>query len=133
VGSEAQKPTALQGLATQANTAKPPRFGERSGGLKADLGLDGGRDLHKPAASGVEGLTAAAYPANWPANITAVVHRRNTPRARATLVRRCDLPKATGADRPLGMPARADPRVPLAGATRVMAIDAQDWLEGSDG
>jgi hypothetical protein len=39
-----------------------------------------------------------------------------TQRDRATWVRRCDMPQANGTERPLGLPAREDTLVPLAGA-----------------
>jgi group II intron reverse transcriptase/maturase len=81
----------------------------------------------------VDGLTAQAYEANLQANITALGHRRTTPRSRAKLVRRCDIPKENGSDRPLGMPALADQVVPWACAKRLRAIDEQDFLTGRDG
>ncbi len=133
VGSEDQQPTARQGIANTAKTATPHRCRDRDGGLQADLGLDGGRDLTTPAARGVEGLTAAASQADGPATITALVQRLQTPRDRATRVRRGDMPQANGSDRPRGMPALEDTRVPRAGATRWRAIEAQDGLDGRDG
>ena len=133
VGSEDQQPTARQGIANTAKTDTPHRCRDRDGGLQADLGLDGGRDLTTPAARGVEGLTAAASQADGPATITALVHRLQTPRDRATRVRRGDMPRANGSDRPRGMPALEDTRVPRADATRWRAIEAQDGLDGRDG
>ena len=56
-----------------------------------------------------------------------------TQRCRATVVRRCAMPKANGTDRPLGMPALEDTLGPLVCATRCTAISAQDFLAGSDG
>jgi RNA-directed DNA polymerase len=81
----------------------------------------------------VDGLTAAAYQADVQANITALVQRLKTPRDRAKLVRRGDMPKANGSERPRGIPAREDTLVQLACAKRLMAIDAQDCLDGRDG
>lgn len=63
----------------------------------------------------------------------ALAQRLQAQRYRATLVRRCDMPKANGQDRPLGIPAREDPLVPLACATRLTASSAQDVLAGRDG
>jgi group II intron reverse transcriptase/maturase len=133
VGSEDQKPTALQGIANTANTDQQHRCRDLDGCLNADLLLDCWRALKKQAASGVEGLTAAAYQANLQANITALVQRLNTHRYRAKRVRRWYIPKANGSERPLGIPALEDQRVQLACAKLVMAIDAQDVLDGSYG
>jgi retron-type reverse transcriptase len=58
------------------------------------------QDLHKEAASGVDHVTADAYAANLQGNIAAWVQRVQTKRYRAKLVRRCDLPKANGTERP---------------------------------
>jgi RNA-directed DNA polymerase len=133
VGSDHQQPTSLPGRANKANTDTQPRCRALYGCLKADLVLDCWRDRKKPAASGVDGRTAAAYQANLQANITALVHRRNTQRYRAKLVRRCYIPTANGADRPLGIPAREDQRVQLACAKLVMAIYEQDLRACRDG
>lgn len=61
------------------------------------------------------------------------MQRLKTKRYRTKLVRRCDMPKANGTDRPRGIPALADKLVQLAGATLFTAIYAQDFLECSDG
>jgi RNA-directed DNA polymerase len=133
VGSEDQKPTSLQGIANKATTDQPHRFRDLYGCLHADLLLDCWRDLNKQAASGVDGLTAAADQADLQANITALVQRLKTQRDRAKLVRRGYIPKANGAERPLGMPALEDKLVQLACAKRLMAIYEQDFLDCSYG
>jgi retron-type reverse transcriptase len=76
--------------------------------------LDCWQDLHKEAASGVDHVTADAYAAHLQGNIEAWGQRLQTKRSRATLVRRCDIPKAHGTDRPRGMPALEDTLVQLA-------------------
>jgi hypothetical protein len=95
--------------------------------------MDCWHDLNKAAASGVDHGTAEADAANLPANIEALAPRLKAQRDRATLVRRCDVPKENGKDRPLGMPALEDKRGPLACAKLLTAIYAQDFLAGSDG
>jgi len=100
VGSDHQKPTSLQGLATTATIDKPHRCRDLDGCLDADLVRDCWGDVNTPAARGVDGLTAQAYEAHLQANITAVVQRLTTHRSRATRVRRGSLPKEHGSERP---------------------------------
>ena len=78
-------------------------------------------------------MTADAYAANLQGNIAALVQRLKTKRYRTKLVRRCDIPKANGTERPLGIPALEDKLVQLACAKLLTAIYAQDFLECSDG
>jgi RNA-directed DNA polymerase len=133
VGSDHQTPISLQGIANHAKPDTQHRCRDRSGGLDAALGLACWRDLNQQAASGADGRTAPAYEANLQATITALVHRLNTHRYRATRVRRGYLPKDNGSERPLGMPALEDQVGQLAWTKRLMAIDEQDLLDGSDG
>jgi RNA-directed DNA polymerase len=133
VGSDHQKPTSLQGRANKAKTDKQHRFRDLYGCLDADRLRACWRDLHKQAASGVDGRTAQAYAANLQANITALVPRLKTHRYRANLVRRCYIPKENGSARPLGIPALEDNLGQLAGAKLLMAIYEQDFRDGSDG
>jgi retron-type reverse transcriptase len=69
-------------------------------GLDAELLLDCWSELHKDAASGVDGMTVEAYAANLQGNIEAVAQRLKTKRYRAQLVRRWYLPKDKGKERP---------------------------------
>jgi retron-type reverse transcriptase len=133
VGSEHQKPTSLRGIANKAKAAKRPRFRELYRGVDAALLHDGWQDLNKEAASGVDHVTADASAANLQGNSAALAQRLNTQRYRAPLGRRCYLPKANGTDRPLGMPALEDKRVPLACAKLWTAIYEQDFLACRDG
>ena len=59
-------------------------------------------------------MTAEAYAVNLQANIEALAQRLKAQRDRAKLVRRCDIPKANGQERPFGMPALEDKLVQLA-------------------
>ena len=104
VGPEDQKPTSLRGIAHKAKADKRHRFRDLYRCLDAELLLDCWQDLNKEAASGVDHVTADAYAANLQGNIEALVQRLKTKRYRAKLVRRCDMPKANGTERPLGIP-----------------------------
>ena len=57
------------------------------------------------------------------------MQRLKTKRYRAKLVRRCDIPKANGTERPRGIPALEDKLVQLACAQLLTAIYAQDFLD----
>jgi retron-type reverse transcriptase len=48
----------------------------------------------------VDQVTADAYAVKLHGNIEALVQRWKTKRSRAKLVRRCDMPKANGTERP---------------------------------
>ncbi len=133
VGSEQHTPTSLRGIANKASVDKRHRFRDVYRCLDADLLLDCWGDLNKDAASGVDGVTAKAYAANLHANIEALAHRLQSKRTRATLVRRCDIPKEHGKERPLGIPALEDKRVHMACTKLLTAIYAQDFVDWSYG
>jgi len=61
------------------------------------------------------------------------VERLQPQRYRAPLVRRHDLPKGDGTQRPLGIPAGEDKLLPLAVARLLEASDEQDFRRGRDG
>ncbi len=133
VGPEDQEPTSLRGRANKAKADTRHRCRDLSRCVDAALVLDCWQDLKKAAASGVDQVTADAYAVNLHGNIEALVQRLKTQRYRAKLVRRCDIPKANGTERPLGIPALEDKLVQRACAKLLTAIYAQDFLECSDG
>jgi RNA-directed DNA polymerase len=103
--------------------------------LDAELLLACWQDLHKEAASGVDHVTADAYAVNLQGNIEALVQRLKTKRYRAKLVWRCDIPKANGTERPLGIPALEDKLVQLACAKRygyLVEADIKGFFEPMD-
>jgi hypothetical protein len=132
-GSEHQKPPARRGRANTARVDQPHRVRDLSRCLEAALWRDGGHDLTKDAARGVDQLRAEAYEGTRQANSAAVAQRLQAQRSRAKLVRRCSMPKDNGPKRPRGIPARDDPLGPRACAQRLTAISAQDVLECRDG
>ena len=133
VGSDHQKPTSLRGIANKARADKRPRFRDLYRCLDADLLMDCWHDLNKEAASGVDNVTAEAYAANLQGNIEALAQRLKAKRYRAKLVRRCDMPKENGTERPLGIPALEDKLVQLAWAKLLTAIYEQEFLDCSYG
>ncbi len=133
VGSEPHKPTSLRGIANKARVDKQHRFRDLYRCLDAERLLACWSDLNKEAASGVDGVTAAAYAANLHANIEALAQRLKSKRYRAKLVRRSYIPKENGKERPLGIPALEDKLVQLASAKLLTAIYEQDFMDCSYG
>jgi len=81
----------------------------------------------------VAGVTAAHDQDKLEENIQDLVRRVKTGGYRAKRVRRGDIPKDKGKERPLGLPALADKLVQRACAKVLKANDAQDVLEFSTG
>ena len=133
VGSEQRKPTFLRGIANKARADKRHRFRDLYRCLNAEFLLSCWPDLNKEAASGVDGVTVAAYAENLEANIEALVGRLKSKRYRAKLVRRKYIPKDEGEERPLGIPVLEDKLVQLACAKLLTAIYEQDFLRCSYG
>jgi retron-type reverse transcriptase len=88
VGSEQHEPTSLRAIANKAKADKHHRFRDLYRCLDAELLLHCWDGLNKAAASGVDGVTAAAYAENLHANIEALAGRLKSKRYRAKLVRR---------------------------------------------
>jgi retron-type reverse transcriptase len=102
VGSDKHKLTSLRGIANKAKADKRHRFRDLYRCLDAELLLDCWHDLNKSAASGVDGVTAAAYEEHLEANIEALAERLKSKRYRTKLIRRKYIPKENGKERPLG-------------------------------
>ena len=132
-GADPHQPTSLRGIANKARVDKRHRFRDLYRCLDAELFMACWHDLNKDAASGVDHVTAEAYAENLHATIEALAQQRKTQRYRAKLVRRGDLPKENGTERPLGIPALEDKLVPLACAKLFTTIYEQDFLDGSYG
>jgi RNA-directed DNA polymerase len=133
VGSDQHQPTSLRGIANKAKSDKRPRFRDLYGCLDAELLLDCWHDLNKSAASGVDGVTAAAYEEGLQATSEALAERLQSKRYRAKLVGRKSIPKEKGKERPLGIPALEDKLVQWACAKLLEAIDEADVLNCSSG
>lgn len=133
VGLEQHETTSLWGIAKRARACKHHRFQDLYRRLDADLLLECWGDVNKQAASGVDGVTAAAYEQDLMANIQRLVERLKTKRYRPRRVRRCYIPKDNGKQRPLGIPVLEDKLVQLACAKILNAIYEADFLPVSYG
>ncbi|MEJ2467378.1 MAG: hypothetical protein P8045_17115 [Candidatus Thiodiazotropha sp.] len=99
VGLDQGETTSLRGIAKRAQACKDHRFQNLYRLLDANLLLACWEDLNKKAASGVDGVTAAAYEQDLIAHILDLVERLKTKRYRTRLVRRCYIPKENGGER----------------------------------
>jgi len=133
VGLEQHESTSLRGIAKRALACKDHRFQNLYRLLDANLLLRCWADLNKRSASGVDEVTAQAYEENLIVNIQNLAERLKMKRYRAKLVRRCYIPKETGGERPLGIPALEDKLVQRACAKVLNAIYEQDFLPISYG
>jgi retron-type reverse transcriptase len=133
VGSEQREPTSLRGIANRAKACKQHRFRDLYRNLDVEMLRSCWGDLNKDAASGVDEVTSQAYQEDLEANIEALAERLKTKRYRAKLVRRCYIPKESGKQRPLGIPALEDKLLQLACAKLLTAIYEQDFLDSSYG
>jgi len=132
-GLEQHEPTSLRGIALRAHACKDHRFRDLYRHLDAELLLHCWRDINKNAASGVDKVTAQDYEQDLESNIQTLVERLRAKRYRTKLVRRCYIPKESGGERPLGIPALEDKLVQLACTKLLNAIYEQDFLSSSYG
>src|ERR1700756_3600685 len=87
----------------------------------------------KDGATGIDGVTAAAYEANLEANLLDLLERIKTGRYQAPPVRRTYIPKADGSRRPLGIPTFEDKVAQRAIVMVLEAVSEQDFLYCSFG
>jgi len=120
-------PTSLQGIAQKAASQKGYRFRNLYGMLDEEFLTQCWRAIRKDAASGVDQVSAQAYAQPLDENIHDLVERLKQKRYRAKLVRRHDLPKGDGTQRPLGIPAVEDKLLQLAVARLLEAIYEPDF------
>ncbi|MBV9064122.1 MAG: group II intron reverse transcriptase/maturase [Alphaproteobacteria bacterium] len=87
----------------------------------------------KDGATGIDGVTAAAYEADLEARLSDLLERIKSGRYRAPPVRRVYIPKADGSQRPLGIPTFEDKVAQRAIVMVLEAVYEQDFLACSYG
>jgi len=132
-GPDMHEPTSLRGIANRAKACRQHRFQALYQELDVDMLRHCWHALNKRAASGVDGVTAAAYEQDLEANLENLAERLKRKRYRTKLIRRCYIPKEDGRQRPLGIPALEDKLVQMACAKLLTAIYEQDFLDCSYG
>lgn len=126
-------PTFLRAIAEKASTNKQHRFGGLYRWLNEDVLRQSFFLLRKDAASGVDGVTFAAYQENLETNLKDLVGRLKRKAYRAKLVRRKYIPKGNGKMRPLGIPVLEDKLLQVAVTQILVAIYEMDFLPCSYG
>jgi RNA-directed DNA polymerase len=91
------------------------------------------RGLRKDASAGVDGVTYGDYAEGAREKIQKLHERLKSKRYRALPLRRVYIPKETGKERPISIPALEDKIVQKATVTLLNAIYEQDFLECSYG
>jgi retron-type reverse transcriptase len=121
-GPATRQPTSQRGLADKAKADQQHRFRDRSRGLNVALLLEGWGDLNTDAASGVDGVPWHASAEHLQAQGEAWGERLQQTRYRATLIRRRDMPKGNGQQRPSDLPVIEDQRLQAGCASSLHAI-----------
>jgi RNA-directed DNA polymerase len=125
--------TRLQRLAAQARQHPARPFLTLAHLSDVEWLRDASHQTRRDGAPGVDGVTAEEDAADLEANLTDWHARLRSGRYDAPPVKRADVPKEDGSQRPMGMPAFEDKVVQRAVAMRLGAIYEQDFHECSYG
>lgn len=125
--------TALNAIAFKARTHPRHRFQNLYGELNAGLLMRGWANLNKRSAPGVDGVEAEDFGERLPENIHRIHQSLKANRFRANDVKRVYIPKASGGERPLGLPTIEDKLVQQSVADLLQSIWEQDFQRNSYG
>ncbi|MFO7760417.1 MAG: hypothetical protein R6V20_02220 [Desulfobia sp.] len=84
--------------------------------------------MNRKAASGVDGVDRTVFEADLEENVRQLATALKEKRYKAKLIRRRNIPKPGGKQRPLGIPVIGDKLVQTAAAQILSAIYEQDFL-----
>ncbi len=125
--------TSLRGIAKKAKECPKYRFGNLYSLLNArNLSWSFGQ-LNRKSAPGVDGVDWEHFGADLSRNVEVLTTSLKDKRYKAKLVRRRNIPKPGGKDRPLGIPVIGDKLVQHTAAQILSAIFEQDFLPFSHG
>jgi RNA-directed DNA polymerase len=125
--------TKLQRIAELAREDRSRVFTSVAHAIDLEWVKEACRRTRKDGAAGVDGCTWAAYATNLEANLSALATKIRSGTYRPPPVRRAHIPKASGGDRPIGIPSIEDKIAQRAVAMLLQAIYEQDFLECSYG
>ena len=125
--------TSLRGIAKRAKEYPKHRFGNLYSLLNEKNLTCCFPQLNRKAAPGVDGVDWTAFESALQENVSQLVTALKEKRYKAKLVRRRNIPKPGGKQRPLGIPVIGDKLVQTAVAQILSAIFEQDFLSCSHG
>jgi RNA-directed DNA polymerase len=125
--------TSLRGIAKRAKEDPKHRFGNLYSLLNEKNLNWCFPQLNRKAAPGVDAVDWTAFEANLQENVSQLAIALKEKRYKAKLVRRRNIPKPGGKQRPLGIPVIGDKLVQTATAQVLSAIYEQDFLPCSYG
>ena len=125
--------TSLRGIAKRAKEDPKHRFGNLYSLLDEKNLTWCFPQLNRKAAPGVDGVDWTAFEADLIGNVSHLATALKEKRYKAKLVRRRNIPKPGGKQRPLGIPVIGDKLLQTAAAQILSAIFEQDFLPCSHG
>jgi len=125
--------TSLRGIAKRAKEEPKHRFGNLYSLLNEKNLTECFPQLNRKAAPGVDAVDWSAFESNLKENVGYLSTSLKEKRYKAKLVRRRNIPKPGGKQRPLGIPVIGDKLVQTAAAQILSAIYEQDFLPCSHG
>ena len=125
--------TSLRGIAKRAKEVPKHRFGNLYSLLNEKNLTCCFPQLNRKAAPGVDAVDWTAFESNLQENVSHLVTALKEKWYKAKLVRRRNIPKPGGKQRPLGIPVIGDKLVQTAAAQILSAIFEQDFLPCSHG
>lgn len=125
--------TSLRGIAKRAKKEPRHRFGNLYSLLNEKNLLACFPAMNRKASPGVDGVDWTAFEADLEENVRQVGTALKEKRYQAKLIRRRNIPKPGGKQRPLGIPVIGDKLVQTAAAQILSAIYEQDFLPCSHG
>ena len=125
--------TALQAVADKARTHPGHVFQNLSGLLDEALMWESWGQLKKDSAPGIDGIDAETYRKELGTNVSVLVDKLKRGAYRANRIQRVYIEKATGGQRPLGLPTLEDKLVQQSVAQILSGIYEADFLRNSYG
>jgi len=131
--AEQHMQTSLRGIAKRAKEDLGHRFGNLYSLLNEANLQWCFTQLNRKAAPGIDGVDWKSFEADLTDNVCEIATNLKEKRYKAKLIRRRNIPKPDGKQRPLGIPVIGDKLVQTATAQILTAIFEQDFLPSSHG
>ncbi len=125
--------TSLRGIAKRAKEDPKHRFGNLYSLLNERNLLECFPEMNRKASPGVDGIDWIAFEADLAENVRQLVTALKEKRYKARPIRRRNIPKPGGKQRPLGIPVIGDKLVQTVAARILSAIYEEDFLPCSHG